>query len=85
MRLADGTVWPLPFTLAVADAVPVAVGEERALVDAGGRTWGTIQVTEIFTRDPNAESRAVYGTDDPAHPGVAYLLGRPTRARRRRP
>jgi len=79
MRLADGTVWPLPFTLAVADAVTVAVGEERALVDAGGRTWGTIQVTEIFTRDPNAESRAVYGTDDPAHPGVAYLLGRPTR------
>jgi sulfate adenylyltransferase len=79
MRLADGTVWPLPFTLAVADAVPVAVGEERALVDAGGRTWGTIQVTEIFTRDPNAESRAVYGTDDPAHPCVAYLLSRPTR------
>jgi sulfate adenylyltransferase len=79
MRLADGTVWPLPFTLAVADDVPVAVGEERALVDAGGRTWGTIQVTEIFSRDPNAESRAVYGTDDPAHPGVAYLLGRPTR------
>jgi sulfate adenylyltransferase len=79
MRLADGTVWPLPFTLAVADAVPVAVGEERALVDAGGRTWGTIAVTEIFTRDPKAESRAVYGTDDPAHPGVAYLLGRPTR------
>ena len=36
-------------------------------------------MTEIFTRDPNAESRAVYGTDDPAHPGVAYLLGRPTR------
>jgi sulfate adenylyltransferase len=79
LRLADGTVWPLPFTLAVADDVPVAVGEERALVDSSGRTWGTIQVTEIFTRDPVAESRAVYGTDDPAHPGVAYLLGRPTR------
>jgi ATP sulfurylase len=79
LRLADGTVWPLPFTLAVADDVPVAFGEERSLVDAGGRTWGTILVTEIFTRDPNAESRAVYGTDDPAHPGVAYLLNRPTR------
>jgi sulfate adenylyltransferase len=79
LRLADGTVWPLPFTLAVADDIDVKVGEERALVDASGRTWGTIQVTEIFTRDPKAESRAVYGTDDPAHPGVAYLLARPTR------
>jgi sulfate adenylyltransferase len=79
LRLADGTVWPLPFTLAVADDVPVAFGEERSLVDAKGRTWGTILVTEIFTRDPKAESRAVYGTEEEAHPGVAYLLGRPTR------
>src|SRR5436190_23341091 len=73
-RLADGTVWPLPFTLAVADGISVAVGHEHALVDANGRIWGTIAVTETFTRDPGAESRAVYGTDDPAHPGVAYLF-----------
>jgi sulfate adenylyltransferase len=79
LRLADGTVWPLPFTLAVADDIQVSIGQERALVDGSGRLWGTILVTEVFTRDPNAESRAVYGTDDPAHPGVAYLLGRPTR------
>ena len=77
LRLADGTVWPLPFTLAVADDTPVAVGEERSLVDGNGRVWGVITVTDVFTRDPEAESRAVYGTDDPAHPGVAYLLGRP--------
>ena len=77
-RLADGTVWPLPFTLAVADGISVNVGHEHALVDAGGRIWGTIDVTETFARDSAPGSRAVYGTDDPAHPGVAYLLGRPT-------
>ena len=77
MRLADGTVWSLPFTLAVDEATKVAVGEERGLVDANGRLWGTITITDVFTRDPLVESRAIYGTDDAAHPGVAYLLGRP--------
>jgi len=77
MRLADGTVWSLPFTLAVDEATKVAVGEERGLVDANGRLWGTITITDVFTRDPLVESRAIYGTDEAAHPGVAYLLGRP--------
>src|SRR5262245_36136587 len=77
MRLADGTVWSLPFTLAVDEATKVAVGEERGLVDAKGRLWGTITITDVFTRDPLAESRAIYGTEDLAHPGVAYLVGRP--------
>jgi sulfate adenylyltransferase len=77
LRLADGTVWSLPFTLAVDEATKVAVSEERGLVDANGRLWGTITITDVFTRDPLVESRAIYGTDDAAHPGVAYLLGRP--------
>ena len=34
LRLADGTVWSLPFTLAVDEATKVVVGEERGLVDA---------------------------------------------------
>ena len=33
--------------------------------------------TEVFKRDPLDEARKVYGTEDPAHPGVAYLLARP--------
>jgi sulfate adenylyltransferase len=77
LRLANGTVWPLPFTLAVSDDTPVKPGDERALGDDNGRLWGVITVTDVFTRDPLAESRAVYGTDDQAHPGVAYLLARP--------
>ena len=79
LRLASGVLWPLPFTLAVGEDVSVAVGEERALRDASGRLWGTIAISDVFERDPLAESRAVYGTVDAAHPGVAYLLGRPRR------
>lgn len=79
MRLADGTVWPLPFTLAVEDSAAAAltVGGEAALTDAQGRTWGVIRVTEIFRRDPAVESRAVYRTEDDSHPGVSYLKSRP--------
>jgi sulfate adenylyltransferase len=79
LRLANGTVWPLPFTLAVAENTDVKAGDERALLDGNGRTWGIITVTDVFTRDPLVESRAVYGTEEPAHPGVAYLLSRPRR------
>jgi sulfate adenylyltransferase len=80
LRLADGTVWPLPFTLAVPDAARdrVRAGSEVALRDAGGRIWGVVQVEEVFERDPLHEARHVYGTEDKAHPGVAYLLSRPT-------
>jgi sulfate adenylyltransferase len=80
LRLADGTVWPLPFTLAAGPelAASLAPGSDAALHDAAGRLWGTIAVTDVFERDPRHEARAVYGTDDPAHPGVAYLLQRPT-------
>jgi sulfate adenylyltransferase len=79
LRLADGTVWPLPLTLAVDDATRplLAPGDEAGLYDAGGRLWGLIEVREVFARDPLEESRKVYGTEEPAHPGVAYLLDRP--------
>ena len=76
LRLADGTVWPLPFTLAT-DEQGLAAGTSAALHDASGRLWGVIEVENVFTRDPLEESRKVYGTEDAAHPGVAYLLGRP--------
>ena len=79
LRLADGTVWPLPFTLAVDDAVGASLrpGGAAALRDADGRLWGVIDVREIFERDPWLEARKVYRTEDASHPGVAYLLARP--------
>jgi len=79
LRLADGTVWPLPFTLAVDDRTRdvLRAASEAALGDASGRVWGVIRIQEVYTRDPLEESRAVYGTEDASHPGVAYLLARP--------
>src|SRR3954447_24770861 len=79
MRLADGTVWPLPLTLAVSDedAARLERGSQVALRDGRGNLWAVLAVSEIHRRDPAAEARAAYRTDDPAHPGVAYLLSRP--------
>jgi sulfate adenylyltransferase len=79
LRLSDGSVWPLPLTLAVDDATKerLVPGGEAALFDADGRLWGAIRVSEVFPRDPLEESRHVYKTEDASHPGVAYLLSRP--------
>jgi sulfate adenylyltransferase len=78
-RLASGIVWTVPFSLAVTEekAAELTVGKPAALRDANGHLWGVIDVAEIYSRDPLHEARAVYGTDDAGHPGVAYLLGRP--------
>ena len=79
MRLADGTVWPLPLTLAVSDedAARLERGSAVALRDGRGFLWAVLTVSEVHRRDPLAEARAVYRTEDAAHPGVAYLLSRP--------
>jgi sulfate adenylyltransferase len=79
LRLENGTVWPLPLTLAVEEptAKSLGPGDAAALRDADGRLWGVIEVSEVFERDPLLEARKVYRTEDPSHPGVAYLLARP--------
>ena len=80
LQLADGTPWPVPFTLAVTVGEVASVLRHRAaaLRDPQGRLRAVIEVTDAFVRDPRDEARALYGTEDPAHPGVAYLSSRPT-------
>jgi sulfate adenylyltransferase len=79
MRLPDGTVWPLPLTLAVPEEARhgLTPGGQAALRDGEGRLRGVIEISEVFRRDAELESRHVYGTTDSSHPGVAYLLQRP--------
>jgi sulfate adenylyltransferase len=74
MRLANGLPWSIPLTLRVADADARRLGDELALRAPDGSTLGIVAIREVFRADREAEARAVFGTTDPAHPGVAQLL-----------
>ena len=78
MRLADGTLWPIPVTLDVPDelAKQVGPGASVALRDPEGVMLAALNVEEVYRPDLRAEAQGVFGTTDPAHPGVAHLLER---------
>ena len=78
MRLACGALWPIPVTLDVsaAFAATCAPGSRIALRTPEGVALAILTVTDRWSPDRGAEARAVYGTDDVAHPGVAYLRDR---------
>jgi sulfate adenylyltransferase len=78
MRLADGSVFPIPVVLDVPEVVAsrLARGARLALRDLEGLMLAALTVDEVWQPDRRAEAVAIYGTDDPAHPGVAHLLER---------
>jgi sulfate adenylyltransferase/3'-phosphoadenosine 5'-phosphosulfate synthase len=80
MRLPDGLVFSLPVVLPVSQEAGAALrpGGEAALVREDGEPFGLIRGVEVFERDPSWEARNVFGTEDPAHPGVGRLLSEPT-------
>lgn len=76
MRLADGTVWPMPICLDLNEqiAANITVGERLALNDAEGFLLAIMTVEDLWQPDKKKEAISVYGTDDPgAHPGVMQL------------
>jgi sulfate adenylyltransferase len=75
MRLADGTLWPIPVVLDVPDEVAdrLSASEQVALRDPEGVMLASLQVEEVWRRDLQAEAEAVLSTTDPQHPGVAAL------------
>lgn len=78
LRLADGTVWPIPITLDVPDelAAKCPPGMSLALRDAEGVMLAVMHVDDVWQPDLPAEAQKVFGTVDPKHPGVGYLLTR---------
>ena len=78
MRLSDGTLWPIPVTLDVPDGLATQVGPGTfvALRDPEGVMLAALHVEEVYRPDRRAEAQGVFGTTDPAHPGVAHLLER---------
>ena len=75
MRLADGTLWPIPITLDVSEsfAGKVAPGQDIALRDAEGVILAILSVTDKWVPDKAREAALVFGADDRAHPAVNYL------------
>ena len=75
MRLADGTLWPMPITLDVdaAFAETIEMGQDIALRDLEGVILATLTVTDRWTPDKSREATKVFGADDHAHPAVNYL------------
>jgi sulfate adenylyltransferase len=77
MRLADGTLWPLPVTLTVKPGDGVAEGKTLALRDVYGNLLAFLHVEELYSYDKQAEALGAYGSGDAKHPAVAYLSRSP--------
>ena len=78
MRLADGTLWPMPITLDVTEAFAAELknGDAIALRDEEGVLIAMLDVEDIWTPDKAAEAKGVFGSTDETHPGVHFLMNR---------
>lgn len=76
MKLADGTVWPIPFMLTVDETTAnnITIGEEVMLVAADQQPIALLVVEDKYIYDAKAAAAKVFGTSDATHPGVQLLL-----------
>jgi sulfate adenylyltransferase len=75
MRLADGTLWPMPITLDVSEAFADTVepGQDIALRDQEGVILAILSISDKWVPNKAVEAEHVFGADDLAHPAVNYL------------
>jgi sulfate adenylyltransferase len=78
MRLADGTLWPIPVVLDVTEEVAKTLGPGAALAlrDPEGVMLAVLHIESVWKPDRMAEAEQVYGTSKPSHPGVGHLADR---------
>ncbi len=72
MRLADGTLWPLPVVLAAKDGEEFAAGTEVALKAEDGTVYGVMTVESCWAPDKRKELEKCFLGDD-EHPAWGYL------------
>ena len=70
MRLADGTLFPIPVTLPVAADAGLRVGTDIALRDSMNDLLAIMTIEELYPWDPADLAERVLGTQDSRHPLV---------------
>lgn len=75
-RLTSGEIWPMPIVLdlPIDKTDHLVPGDVIHLQNEEGYLLATMKVSDIWQPDKLLEAQAVYGTCDPHHPGVDYLL-----------
>jgi sulfate adenylyltransferase len=73
MRLADGTLFPLPITLTANPADLPGVGSQVVLRNALNDVIAIMTLEEVYSWDAEKEARLAYGTDDARHPMVSEM------------
>ena len=76
MKLADGTVWPIPFVLDVDEqtASEIVVGEQVALVDNQNNPVAILTVHDKYQYDAVNTAQQVFGTANEDHPGAKMIF-----------
>ena len=76
MRLADGTLWPMPITLDIPQelADQLSIGDSLSLRDPEGVMLAALHIEEKWTPDREHHAKSVFGSLDAKHPGVDYAL-----------
>ena len=75
MRLADGTIWPIPITLDVADNTSdrLSIGDVVGLTNEQNEVMALLHLDEKYRFDWQEVAMKMYGTDSEDHPGVKML------------
>jgi len=73
MRLADGTLWPLPITLTADPRELPTVGEDIVLRNSNNDMIAIVTLAEVYPWDPATEAMLAYGSRDPYHPMVSEM------------
>ncbi|KAN0064638.1 Sulfate adenylyltransferase [Thecaphora frezii] len=78
MRLSNGALFPMPITLDVDEqqikALAIQPGARITLRDPRDENAiAIITVADVYPVDKVREAKAVFGSDDVAHPAIAYL------------
>lgn len=73
MRLADGTIFPIPITLSVETLADIEIGRSIALRDAKNELLAIMDVEEIYEWDRERTAANVFSTVDTRHPLVSEM------------